>query len=135
MAFSTQNDGDEVLSEINITPLVVVMLVLLVAFIVTAPLPTNTVQINLPKTAQTQPSEQKKPVTLSIDASGNYYLDKAQVPEDDLEVLLIGLKAGNPDITIHLQSDENVRYAVVAGAMVAIERAGITRLAVLTKTK
>jgi biopolymer transport protein ExbD len=71
MAFSTQHEGaDEVMSEINITPLVDVMLVLLVAFIVTAPLLTNAVKVNLPKTAATAPPEQVKAATVSIDAGG-----------------------------------------------------------------
>ncbi|WP_338284471.1 biopolymer transporter ExbD [Limnobacter thiooxidans] len=135
MAFSTQSDNDEVLSEINVTPLVDVMLVLLVVFIITAPLLTNAVQINLPKTATTAPAETPKPVTLSIDAEGQYFLDKVQIEGDDLEVILGGIKAANPDLTLHLQSDENVRYALVANAMVAIERSGITKVAVMTKTR
>ena len=66
MAFSTQ-DSDEVLSEINVTPLVDVMLVLLVVFIVTAPLLTNAIPINLPKTEAVAPVEQKDPLVVSID--------------------------------------------------------------------
>ena len=70
MAFSTQ-DSDEVLSEINVTPLVDVMLVLLVVFIVTAPLLTNAIPINLPKTEAVAPVEQKDPLVVSIDGAGN----------------------------------------------------------------
>ena len=69
MAFSTQ-DSDEVLSEINVTPLVDVMLVLLVVFIVTAPLLTNAIPINLPKTQAVAPVEQKDPLVVSIDGAG-----------------------------------------------------------------
>lgn len=69
MAFSTQ-DSDEVLSEINVTPLVDVMLVLLVVFIVTAPLLTNSIPINLPKTEAVAPVEQKDPLVVSIDDKG-----------------------------------------------------------------
>ena len=76
MAFSTSNDTDEVLSEINITPLVDVMLVLLVAFIVTIPVLNNAISVNLPKTAPTQPAEQKKAVSLSVDAQGKVFIDK-----------------------------------------------------------
>ena len=71
MAFSTQ-DSDEVLSEINVTPLVDVMLVLLVVFIVTAPLLTNSIPINLPKTQAVAPVEQKDPLVVSIDDKGKF---------------------------------------------------------------
>jgi biopolymer transport protein TolR len=68
MAFSSQSDGDDVMSEINVTPLVDVMLVLLVAFIVTVPVMTNAIQVNLPKTAATKPPEPSKPITISVNA-------------------------------------------------------------------
>ena len=76
MAFKTQDDGDDVMGEINVTPLVDVMLVLLVVFIVTAPLLTQAVHVNLPKTAETAPPEEKAAVYLSIDAQGKIFIDK-----------------------------------------------------------
>lgn len=84
MSFSTQ-DSDEVLSEMNVTPLVDVMLVLLVVFIVTTPLMTNAIKINLPKTDAVAPAEQKDPVVVSVDQDGKFYLDKSQVEVDLLE--------------------------------------------------
>ncbi|MCG4788059.1 biopolymer transporter ExbD, partial [Roseburia faecis] len=83
-AFSTQ-DNDEVLSEINVTPLVDVMLVLLVVFIVTAPLLTNAIPINLPKTEAVAPIEQKDPVVVSIDDKGKVYINKDEIQPDLLE--------------------------------------------------
>ncbi|MEZ0231804.1 MAG: ExbD/TolR family protein [Methylophilaceae bacterium] len=135
MAFSSSNDSDEVLSEINITPLVDVMLVLLVAFIVTIPVLNNAITVNLPKTAATQPAEPKKPVTVSVDAAGKVYLDKQELPVSRVEAELKALHAANPDLTLHLSSDEAVNYGTVAKVMAAIERAGITRLAVITNAE
>lgn len=132
MAFSTHDDGDSVLSEINITPLVDVMLVLLVAFIVTAPLLNNAVHINLPKTATTAPPDQKPAVTVSIDGQKKVYIDKREISAATLEAELKQLKAGNPNVLLQLQADDGVNYGSVAAAMASIERAGITRLAVLT---
>ncbi len=134
MAFSTSSDGgDEALSEINVTPLVDVMLVLLVAFIVTAPLLNNAIHVNLPKTAATKPPEQQKPVTISVNAEGKVYIDKQEVALTALEPELKTRQAKNPEQVYHLSSDEAVKYGSVAKVMASIERAGITKLAVLTQ--
>ena len=133
MAFSSSNDDDGVLSEINITPLVDVMLVLLVAFIVTAPLLNNAVHVNLPKTAATQPPDQQKPTTVSVDAQGKVYVDKQEFAISALEGELKSRQTANPDLALHLSSDEAVNYGQVAKVMAIIERAGITKLAVLTQ--
>jgi biopolymer transport protein ExbD len=132
MAISTNTD-DDVLSEINVTPLVDVMLVLLVAFIVTAPLMTNSIQVNLPKASATKTVEQKKPVTVSVDAEGKLFIDREEYPLENIELELKRIHASNPDVTLHLSSDEAVNYGKVAKVMAAIERAGITRVAVLTQ--
>lgn len=131
MAFSTQ-DSDEVLSEINVTPLVDVMLVLLVVFIVTAPLLTNAIPINLPKTDAVAPVEQKDPVVVSIDDKGQAFFDKAPIDLDQLGLRLQGAKAKDPDVRVQLQADDGVNYGQVAKAMASIEKAGITKLAVIT---
>jgi biopolymer transport protein ExbD len=131
MAFSTQEDND-VLSEINITPLVDVMLVLLVAFIITIPALTNAVHINLPKTVQTTPPEQQKSITVTVDADSKIYLDNAEIAADGLLAALQGLKNGNPDLTLHLRADDRVPYGPVAKTMAVIERAGISKVSVLT---
>lgn len=135
MAFSTQSDGDEVMSEINVTPLVDVMLVLLVAFIVTVPVMTNAIQVNLPKTAATKPPEPSKPITISVNAEGNAFIDKKQVELPQLETALIAQRATNPEQVYHLSSDESVKYGSVAKVMAVIERSGVTKLAVLTQNQ
>ena len=131
MAFSTQ-DNDEVLSEINVTPLVDVMLVLLVVFIVTAPLLTNAIPINLPKTESVAPVEQKDPLVVSIDDKGKVFINKDEIQADSLESNLQAAKAKNPDVRVQLQADNGVNYGDVARAMASIERAGISRLSVIT---
>ena len=131
MAFSTQ-DSDEVLSEINVTPLVDVMLVLLVVFIVTAPLLTNAIPINLPKTEAVALVEQKDPLVVSIDGAGKVFINKDEIQPDLLEFNLQAAKAKDPDVRVQLQADDGVNYGEVARAMASIERAGITKLSVIT---
>ncbi|PTQ68383.1 biopolymer transporter ExbD [Pseudomonas sp. GV071] len=131
MAFSTQ-DSDEVLSEINVTPLVDVMLVLLVVFIVTAPLLTNAIPINLPKTEAVAPVEQKDPLVVSIDGDGKFFINKDEVQLELLQGNLETAKAKDAELRVQLQADEKVDYGQVAKAMASIERAGITKLSVIT---
>jgi len=133
MAFNVQG-SEEVLSEINVTPLVDVMLVLLVVFLVTAPLLTNTVRVNLPETSKTAPTavEQKKSVNISIDAAGKVYIDRREVGLPQLEPELKTLRASFRDLIVHLNADRAVSYGLVAKAMTAVDRAGITKLSVLT---
>lgn len=131
MAFSTQ-ENDEVMSEINVTPLVDVMLVLLVVFIVTAPLLTNSIPINLPKTEAVAPVEQKDPLVVSIDGAGKWFLNKDEIQPDLLRTNLESAKQKDPQLRVQLQADDGANYGQVAKAMAAIEKAGITKLAVIT---
>ncbi|UQP02874.1 biopolymer transporter ExbD [Burkholderia multivorans] len=132
MAFSSSSDNDDVLSEINITPLVDVMLVLLVAFIVTVPLLNNAMHINLPKTEATAPAPAAKTVTVSIDRHGQIYVDRDARSLDQLGSAMHELAQNQADAIVTLQADEGVSYGTVAKAMSAIEHAGVTKLAVLT---
>lgn len=135
MAMNSQSDGDDVMSEINVTPLVDVMLVLLVVFIVTAPLLTNSIHVNLPKTDETAPPEIKEAVNVSVDNLGKVYLDKREITLDAVESELKTLKVNDPELSLHLNADEGVNYGVVAKVMASIERAGINKLAVLTQVQ
>jgi biopolymer transport protein ExbD len=136
MAFNTKDDGgDDVMSEINVTPLVDVMLVLLVVFIVTAPLLTQAVHVNLPKTAETAPPEEKDAVYISVDAKGKVFLDKTEIAIEAFENELVTRKAADPEIALNLNADDAVQYGTVAKVMASIERSGITKLAVLTVPK
>ncbi|MBK5344722.1 biopolymer transporter ExbD [Pseudomonas sp. TH49] len=131
MAFSTQ-DSDEVLSEMNVTPLVDVMLVLLVVFMVTAPLMTNSIKVSLPKTDAVSPLKQKDPVTVSVDHDGKLFLDNDEIEPGLLEARLATIKSADSETRVRLQADTAVNYGAVAKAMASIERAGITRVAMVT---
>ncbi|WP_331346669.1 biopolymer transporter ExbD [Cellvibrio sp. UBA7661] len=134
MAISSGGDSDEVLSEINITPMVDVMLVLLVVFIITAPLMTNAINVNLPDTETTvQIEEPKKPLVLSIDAEGKIYLDKDEYALEILQQELEGRKLTDPELRLNLNADDAVNYGVVAKVMVLIEKAGIEKLSMVTE--
>ncbi|GAB3255832.1 ExbD/TolR family protein [Chitinimonas naiadis] len=132
MGFSTRQDNEAVLSEINITPLVDVMLVLLVAFIVTIPVINNALHIELPKTANTAPPPPEKAVVVSVDKDSRVYIDKREIAPGELEAELKALVAANPQLALRLQGDEKVPYGPVARAMAAIERAGVGNVSVLT---
>jgi biopolymer transport protein ExbD len=133
MAFSAHGESDEVMSEINVTPLVDVMLVLLVVFLVTAPLLTNHIRVHLPQTAKTTlPDEQKRSVNLSIAPGAKLYLDRKEVSLTEIEPELRTLKELYPTLVVHLNADKDTTFDLVAKTMSAVDRAGITRLSVLT---
>jgi biopolymer transport protein ExbD len=133
MAFSTGKDSSDVVSEINITPLVDVMLVLMVVFILTAPLLNNAVRINLPRTSTTEPANPTKSVTVSVDGASKIYIDKREVDLAALEPELKGVVATNPELAVSLQADEGVPYRAVAKVIANIQRSGVTKLSVLTQ--
>jgi biopolymer transport protein ExbD len=132
MAFNTQGDNEPLLSEINVTPLVDVMLVLLVVFIVTAPLLSNAVNVVLPKTVATAAPEVKRSVSVTIDRGGKIYLDGKEIAVEALDSNLKQLKAGTTEMNVHLQADDGVGYGRVAKVMALIQRAGVGKLSVLT---
>ncbi|MBY0573209.1 MAG: biopolymer transporter ExbD, partial [Undibacterium sp.] len=117
MGFSTGKNAGELNSEINVTPMVDVMLVLLVAFIITIPAVQNAVKINIPKTAATAPLTEVKPVTVSVDADAKIYLNKEEISLDNLEVNLKARVAETPDLPVNFQADENVPYRTIAKAL------------------
>ena len=131
MSFSTQ-ESDEVVSEMNVTPLVDVMLVLLVVFIVCAPLMTNAIKVNLAKTDAVAAAEKKDPVVVSVDKDGKFFLAKSEVAPELLERSLMDVKAKDPEVRVQLQADTDVNYGQVAKAMASIERSGITKISVMT---
>ncbi len=133
MAISAQSDSDDVVSEINVTPLVDVMLVLLVVFIVTAPLLSNAVTVNLPKTAINSPPEHERALSVSVDAAGKIHIDRREVALDALERELRGLSAASPEISVQLNADEGVSYGLVGKTISSIDRAGVKRLSVMTE--
>ncbi|WAR45032.1 ExbD/TolR family protein [Methylomonas rapida] len=133
MGFKTQADDDEAVSEINVTPLVDVMLVLVIILLVTAPLLTQSVNVALPKTASTTPDTEKQPMQLGIDAQGGVTLNKNPVADlAALEKTLQTELVANPELTVHVYADQAVNYGKVAEVMAAVQHAGISKLAFVT---
>ncbi len=133
MAFGNNNE-QQAMSEINVTPLVDVMLVLLVVFIVTAPLLTQSVGVNLPKTVPAAPAP-TSPVTLvSIDATGEIYLDKEKLSAESLGQKLEERHAQNPDLIVQFEIDEAVNYGKAAAILALAQHAGITKLSLQTRS-
>jgi len=133
MAFKPQSEDEGAMSEINVTPLVDVMLVLVIILLVTAPLLTQSVHVTLPKTVQTTADDNEQPLQLGIDIQGVMTINK--IPIADLGALEIALKAElvkNPEIGVHLYADKEVVYSKLAEIMAAVQHAGISKLAFVT---
>jgi biopolymer transport protein ExbD len=133
MAFKAQSDDPDAVSDINVTPLVDVMLVLVIILLVTAPLLTQSVKVNLPKTAQTTADVKDQPLQLGIDAQGAITLNKK--PLADTAALEAALKTElgrDPDIAVHLYADQAVNYGKVAAIMAAVQHAGIAKMGFVT---
>ena len=135
MAFGTQDDTDDVMNEINMTPMVDIMLVLLIIFIITVPVMQHAVNIDLPR-ATNQP-ELIKPanVVLSVNAEGAYFLDGAQIKDEELTPRLKSAAAQNPQPDLHIRGDKAVRYERVAQAMAAAQQAGLRKIGFITEPK
>jgi biopolymer transport protein ExbD len=120
------------MAEINTTPLVDVMLVLLVIFIITAPLLTHAVKIDLPQ-AGSQPSPEKPDiVTLSIDAEGKLFWNDTLLADTDLAARFEETAGKTPQPELHLRADKNTPYQQLAIIMTAAQSAGLTRLGFVT---
>jgi biopolymer transport protein TolR len=126
--------GDRnVMAQINVTPLVDVMLVLLVIFMITAPMMQQGMQVNLPKTEAKAMTVKDEPVIVTIDKSGRLYLDKGEIPRGQLKDKLTALFAGKPTKEVFLRADRDVPYGEVIRAMAEIKGAGVERLGMLTE--
>jgi biopolymer transport protein TolR len=123
------------MSEINITPMVDVMLVLLIIFMVAAPLMTVGVPVELPKTAATPlPSVEEEPLTISITADGTIALMKTEIAPDQLIDKLRAIAAERTDDKIFLRADGRVPYEVVAQVMGALNSGGFRNIGLVTDT-
>ncbi|MDZ7937900.1 MAG: biopolymer transporter ExbD [Rhodoferax sp.] len=137
MAFGMQDatsDGDsEVMNEINMTPLVDVMLVLLIIFMITVPVMKHAVNVELP-TATSRP-EATKPETLqlSVDSQGQYFLNQSLLAPDTLPTVLQAEAAKEPQPELHIRGDKAVRYEFVAQAMAAAQQAGLRKIGFVTE--
>ncbi|OYX34012.1 MAG: protein TolR [Caulobacterales bacterium 32-69-10] len=126
--------GRQTLSEINVTPLVDVMLVLLIIFMISAPLLTVGVPVELPKTEAGAMSEQTEPLTISIQKDGTLFLQETETPFSDLAVRLQGLAGNGFDKPIFVRADGAAPYAVVAQVMARLSTNGFTTINLITDT-
>jgi biopolymer transport protein TolR len=124
--------GRVTMSEINVTPMVDVMLVLLIIFMVTAPLIQQGVKVNLPEAKAAPVEASEKKLVLSIDAQRHVYIGEAEIPMDELEKKLASNAKAQADKEVYLHADRDVPYGVVVDVMAAAQRAGITNVGMIT---
>jgi len=133
MSFGTQDDAEEVMNEINMTPLVDVMLVLLIIFIITIPVMKHAVPVDLPRASTEREDIKPETIRLTVTADGTYHWNEQQITDEELEPMLRieGQKEPQPDL--HIRGDRDVRYERVAQAMSAATRAGVKKIGFVTE--
>ena len=143
MGFSTGNSGGRRgrsrrsgrMSEINITPMVDVMLVLLVIFMVTSPMITAGVNVDLPDTSASASRTDEKPLDISVDKQGSVFVATKEVTMAELPDKLLAISLDNPDKLVFLRGDKDVPYGRFAEVMGEVNAAGFKRLSILTGMK
>ena len=136
MAFSSGgSDSDEVFGEINVTPLVDVMLVLLVIFIITAPLLTHAVKIDLPQATSQPLPEQPEVISIAIDGVGTMYWNDKLIEKEALQASLQAASRQVPQPELQIRADKATRYQILAEVMAEAQNAGITKLGFLSEPK
>jgi biopolymer transport protein ExbD len=120
-------------AEINVTPMVDVMLVLLVIFMVTAPLLAVGVPLDLPKSRATTLTEPKKPVIISLNREGAVFIGNERVAADDLEQRLVMLATDDPTRIVYVRGDQSISYARLMEALGMVNRAGFSRVSLLAE--
>lgn len=134
MAFGSFNPArpQSMMSDINVTPMVDVMLVLLVIFIITAPMFTHAVKLDLPRAQAGAVQQQPHTVTIAIDAQGVLYWDGQQVDAAGLDARLTNAARQAPQPELQLRADKNTRYEAVAQVMAAAQSRGLAKLGFVT---
>lgn len=130
MAFGRleRSKGNEPMSDINVTPLVDVMLVLLVIFIITAPLLASTVKLDLPKTDAAKPGDPPKFITLVVDPAGQIYFNDKPVTVEQMRSSLVETAQANPETEVQLRADKGVPYGRVVEVIGDAQQAGLSRI-------
>jgi len=129
---SMGGNNDRLMSEINVTPLVDVMLVLLIIFMVTAPMMMQGVDVALPETTSEPLSAEKEHLVITIDPNGQIYINEFQVSLDVLSSKLSKILEGKPDKEAYLRADKNIPYGSVVRVMAEIKSAGVDKLGMVT---
>jgi len=137
MAFGSFNHHrqKESMADINVTPMVDVMLVLLVIFIISAPMFTNAVQLELPKAQAKALPQEAEAVSLAIDAAGTVYWNNDALRAGELDQRLAEAAASPQQPDLQLRADKDTRYEVVAQVMAAAQSHGLTRIGFVTDPK
>jgi biopolymer transport protein TolR len=121
------------MADINVTPLVDVMLVLLVIFMITAPLLSTGVQVDLTAATTGAVPEDDKPLSVSVDRRGRIFVQDTEVKLDALPAKLLALKADKTSVRVFVRGDEAINYGQVMAVIAAIHNAGVTKVALLTR--
>src|SRR5436309_10314685 len=122
------------MSEINVTPLVDVMLVLLVVFMVTAPLLTVGVPVELPQTQAPPINEPKEPLVITVDRNGGIFISETSVPVDSLVPKLQAITGSNPDAVLYVRGDKEINYGRVLEVMSLVTAAGFHKVSLVAET-
>lgn len=133
MEIGSRGNDRQVMSQINVTPFVDVMLVLLVIFMITAPMMQQGMQVNLPKTEAKAMTIKDEPVIVTIDKNGRAFLDKQEIPPGQLKSKLTAVFGSKSKKEVFLKADRDVPYGEVIRAMAEIKGAGVERLGMLTE--
>ena len=129
MAFSSGTESGAPMSEINVTPLVDVMLVLLIIFMITAPLMSHKVKVELPQaTLEEKPKIDQPPITLAVTADGKVYWNDEEVSPDILDARLAVLAQKTPQPQVDIRSDNITKYSVIHEVVSDVRRAGIRKV-------
>lgn len=133
MAFKTQEDSDETMSEINMIPFIDVMLVLLIIFIITVPVIKHAVNIELPQASNEKLLDKPENVRVAVDAQGTYYWNDTRIEDADLASRLAQTAALQPQPELHIRGDKDVRYERIAQLMASARRAGMQKIGFVTE--
>jgi biopolymer transport protein TolR len=133
MAFDNRNGSSGSIAQINVTPLVDVMLVLLVIFMVTAPIIQQGVSVDLPKTRAAALNSQEDPLVVGLTKDGTIYLNDNRIALADLKNKLVAIAQASTDRAVLLRADRTVPYGDVVGMIGAIKEAGIDKLGMVTE--
>ena len=133
MAFNLNRSKKEPMSEINVTPFVDVMLVLLIIFMVTAPLLTVGVQVDLPESAADSLPDDQEPLTLSINSKGEIYIQEHQVTYQKMIPKLLAIAKNRTDTRIYVRGDKNINYGRVLEIMGMLSGSGFTKVALISE--
>ena len=126
MAFSLKKNSKEPISEINVTPFVDVMLVLLIVFMVTAPLLTVGVQVDLPESSADSLPEEQEPLTLTINSKGEIFIQEAKVDYDNVIAKILAVSKNRTDTRIYVRGDKTINYGRVLEVMGMLSGSGLS---------